>query len=250
MNRRLHLGALALLLAGPAAAHTELVLNRQARADAVGVETTLFGPVQVRLTDRDGRVLDERVLNGPGRFRLDGVGYGGPAGLRLTAVPGRPAAGHDGSEYRQPFSAYADGPVSQGFHGPDSHGDEANAYALDFALLPGTPVLAARGGTVMEAIDGFPDHGGTRPADRERANLVRILHEDGSMAVYAHLMQDTVTVKPGQWVAPGTVIGQSGNSGYSRGPHLHFAVQVNAGLRLQSVPFRLRAADGRVMAEP
>ncbi len=249
MNRRLHLGALALLLAGPAAAHTELVLNRQARADAVGVETTLFGPVQVRLTDRDGRVLDERVLNGPGRFRIDGAGAGGLAGLRLTAVPGKPAT-HHGSEYPQPVSPYADGPISQGFHGQASHQDAANAYALDFALLPGTPVLAARSGTVMEAVDGFPDDGGARAADRDKANLVRILHEDGSMAVYAHLMQDSVTVTPGQWVAPGTVIGQSGNSGYSRGPHLHFAVQVNAGMRLESVPFRLRAADGRVMAEP
>ena len=248
MNRRLHLGALALLLAGPAGAHTELVLNRQALADAVSVETIVFGPVQVRLTGSDGRVLDERVLNGPGRFRIDGVSSGGLTGLRLTAVPGRPAS-HDGSEYLQPFSPYADGSVSQGFHGQASHQDAANAYALDFALLLGTPVLAARGGTVMEAVDGFPDDGG-RPADRDKANLVRILHEDGSMALYAHLMQDSVTVTPGQWVAPGTVIGQSGNSGYSRGPHLHFAVQVNAGMRLESVPFRLRAADGTPIVSP
>lgn len=249
MSRHGVLGALALLLAGPAGAHTELVLNRQARADAVSVETVLFGPVQIRLSAPDGRVLDERVLNGPGRFRIDGVAAGGLAGLRLTAVPGKPAR-HDGSEYRQPFSAYADGSISQGFHGEASHQDAANAYAVDFALLLGTPVLAARGGTVMEVVDGFPDDGGARAADVDKANLVRILHEDGSMAVYAHLMQDSVTVKPGQWVAPGAVIGQSGNSGYSRGPHLHFAVQVNAGMRLESVPFRLRAADGSVIVSP
>lgn len=249
MNRRACLGALALLLAEPAGAHTELVLNRQAHADAVGVETTLFGPVQIRLQAGDGRVLDERVLNGPGRFRIDGVAAGGLAGLRLTAVPGRPAR-HDGSEYRQPYSPYADGPISQGFHGQASHQDVANAYALDFALLLGTPVLTARAGRVMEVVDGFPDDGGARTADRDKANLVRILHEDGSMAVYAHLMQDSITVKPGQWLALGTVIGQSGNSGYSQGPHLHFAVQVNAGMRLESVPLRLRAIDGRVMAEP
>ena len=249
MNRRGYLGALTLLLAGPAGAHTELVLNRQARADAVSVETTLFGPVQVRLSAPDGRVLDERVLNGPGRFRIDGVAASGLAGLRLTAVPGKPAR-HDGSEYRQPFSAYADGPVSQGFHGQASHRDAANAYAMDFALLLGTPVLAARGGTVMEVVDGFPDDGGARAADLDKANLVRILHEDGSMALYAHLMQDSVTVRPGQWVALGSTIGQSGNSGYSRGPHLHFAVQVNAGMRLESVPFRLRAADGSLIVSP
>ena len=248
MSRHGVLGALALLLAGPAGAHTELVLNRQARADAVSVETVLFGPVQIRLSAPDGHVLDERVLNGPGRFRIDGVAADGLAGLRLTAVPGKPAR-HDGSEYRQPFSAYADGSISQGFHGEASHQDAANAYAVDFALLMGTPVLAARSGTVMEAVDGFPDDGG-RALDRDNTNLVRILHEDGSMAVYAHLMQGSITVKPGQWVAPGAVIGQSGNSGYSHGPHLHFAVQINTGMQLQSVPFRLRDADGRIVLEP
>lgn len=249
MNRYACLAALAALLAGPAGAQTALVLNRQARADAVSVETTLFGPVQIRLQDRNGRILDERVLNGPGRFRIDGVAADGLNGLSLSTVPGRPAT-HDGSEYRQPFSLYADWSVSQGFHGPASHHDEANAYAVDIPLLLGTPVLAARSGTVMEVVDNFPDDGGERDDDRDKANLVRILHEDGSMAVYAHLMQDSVTVKPGQWLALGGVIGQSGNSGYSRGPHLHFAVQVNAGMRLQSVPFRLRAADGRIIVSP
>jgi murein DD-endopeptidase MepM/ murein hydrolase activator NlpD len=59
-----------------------------------------------------------------------------------------------------------------------------------------------------------------------------------------------VTVKPGPWLPAGAVIAQSGNSGYSHGPHLHFAVQINTGMHLQSVPFRMRAADGSVLVEP
>ncbi|MFY8205529.1 MAG: M23 family metallopeptidase [Arenimonas sp.] len=241
---------LLLLAVAPAGAHTRLVVNRQAVENAVSVETEMFGPVQVQLRHRgSGTVLAERILDGPGVFTLSGLPPDRLSDLELQAVPGRPSVSRL-QDYRKPFSDFADWRISQGFHGSASHNDLLNAYAVDFALLMGTPVRAARTGVVMEVIDNHPDRGGQRRSDLDNANLVRILHDDGSMAVYGHLLQDSVTVKPGQWLPAGTVIGQSGNSGYSHGPHLHFAVQINTGMQLQSVPFRLRDADGRIVLEP
>lgn len=241
---------LAALLASVAGAHTQLVVNRQTQENTVSVETILFGPVQLQLRKRsNGRLLAERIVNGPGVFTLSGLPPGSLGDLELQAVPGQPssAQAHD---YRNPFSDYADWRVSQGFHGQASHGDILNAYAVDFALLLGTPVKAARAGVVMEIVDEHPDQGGLRRSDLDNANIVRVLHEDGSMAVYGHLLQHSVVVKPGQWLPAGAVIAQSGNSGYSHGPHLHFAVQINTGMQLQSIPFRMLGSDGSVMVEP
>ena len=67
-------------------------------------------------------------------------------------------------------------------------------------------------------------------------NYVRILHDDGTMGVYLHLMRGSVAVREGQRVEAGMQIGRSGNTGNSTGPHLHFVVQRNVGLALG--PFR------------
>jgi murein DD-endopeptidase MepM/ murein hydrolase activator NlpD len=77
-----------------------------------------------------------------------------------------------------------------------------------------------------------------------RANYVRILHPDGSMGLYAHLEEGGVLVRVGQQVRAGQPIGLSGNTGFTTGPHLHFAVQVNRGMRLESIPFRMSGPQG------
>ena len=143
-----------------------------------------------------------------------------------------------------PFSSNAQWTISQGFYGQASHNDSLSEYAVDFDIPMGTPVHAARTGIVMEVIDQYPDTGGVRKSDVEHANVIRILHEDGSMAVYGHLMQDSAVVTPGLWLVGGTVIAQSGNSGFTRGPHLHFAIQLNSGMQLNSIPFQMRSANG------
>ena len=71
-----------------------------------------------------------------------------------------------------------------------------------------------------------------------------MLHDDGSMGLYAHLQEGAVYVRAGDQVTLGQVIGRAGSTGYSTGPHLHFAVQVNGGMRLVSIPFRMIGPEG------
>lgn len=168
---------------------------------------------------------------------------GGDFELRMDAVPGDPAARPRDVEYVLPLRG-APLQIDQSFGGSFSHNDDQNRHALDFAAPIGTPVLAARDGVVMEVEDGFGRAGLDRGRDGGRANLVRLLHEDGAMSVYAHLKVDGVLVRTGQRVRAGQQIGLSGNTGFTTGPHLHFVVQVNRGMRLQSIPFRMRGPDG------
>ena len=224
----------------PLAADTRLVLNRQSRDNSVSIETNLFGPVHIQLSDqKTGEILAERVIRGPVTETISDLPTASLNHLKLTSIPGRPTEPKN-YHYLRPFSENAKTYISQGFNGQASHQDALNAYAIDFALLLGTPVLAARNGIVMEVIDGNPDLGGSKASDLDNANLIRIVHDDDSMAVYGHLLEASATVKPGQWVAAGTVIAQSGNSGFSHGPHLHFAVQINNGIQLISIPFNMQ----------
>ena len=57
------------------------------------------------------------------------------------------------------------------------------------------------------------------------------------MGVYLHLMQGSVAVSEGARVRAGSLLARSGNTGNSTGPHLHFVVQRNVGLALESIPF-------------
>ena len=64
------------------------------------------------------------------------------------------------------------------------------------------------------------------------------------MALYSHLKHEGVLVRVGQRVRKGEPIALSGNTGYSTGPHLHFAVQANRGMKLESIPFRMFGPQG------
>jgi murein DD-endopeptidase MepM/ murein hydrolase activator NlpD len=70
----------------------------------------------------------------------------------------------------------------------------------------------------------------------DQANVIEILHDDGTIAVYAHLQWDAIRVRIGQHVARGEYIANSGNTGFTTGPHLHFAVWRNTGTADVSIP--------------
>lgn len=176
------------------------------------------------------------------RLRAQDPGRNGNFELRMTSVPGHPSARPQDVEYLLPLRQ-ARSRIDQGFGGGFSHDDEQNRHALDFAADIGTPVLAARAGTVMQVESDFSKAGLKRERYGGRANFVRILHDDGTMALYAHL-KDGALVRVGQRVQAGQQIGLSGNTGFTTGPHLHFVVQVNRGMRLESIPFRMSGPGG------
>jgi murein DD-endopeptidase MepM/ murein hydrolase activator NlpD len=233
------------------------VLHRQPSGPGVQAiaENRLAGPVEVRLAfaqqnnvraDPDLPVRTVVPANRQSVLAYVGTREASQPGdfeLTLDAVPGDPTAQPRDVEYLLPLRMRG-WHVDQGFGGGFSHDDEQNRYALDLAAPIGTPVLAARDGVVMQVESDFARAGLDRERFAGRANLIRVLHEDGTMAMYAHLKADGVLVRPGQRVRAGDVIGLSGNTGFTSGPHLHFAVQVNRGMRLESIRFRMRGPQG------
>jgi len=247
---------LALALASAAGAQTEspaeLVIERQGDGLVAWVHNRSAGPVEVELgaTELVDMASDKslpirQVLPGNARvplLRLQPLSDGARHALRLDATPGEPNVVARDVVYSLPVEE-SRFEIGQGFHGGFSHQDEANRYALDLIVAEGTPVLAARAGLVTEASSGFRE-GGVDPGLAGRANLIRVLHDDGSMALYAHLQEDGVFVRTGDRVNLGQMIGRAGSTGFSSGPHLHFAVQVNGGMRLVSIPFRMIGPQG------
>jgi murein DD-endopeptidase MepM/ murein hydrolase activator NlpD len=165
-------------------------------------------------------------------------------------VIGDPAADHDDSIlYDLPIAVKDVGRVyvSQGFNGSSTHDDVQNRYAIDIPAPEGTSVRAARAGMVMDVANDYFRTGQDSKL-LSRANYVRILHDDGTMALYAHLQLESIQVQMGGRVEAGQILARVGSTGYSSGPHLHFVVQKNFGDELRAVPFRLPGPDGTGVA--
>jgi murein DD-endopeptidase MepM/ murein hydrolase activator NlpD len=108
--------------------------------------------------------------------------------------------------------------------------DERRAW--DFVAEEGASALAAAEGSVVEVVlfRGAPWRGEVPPppevmdADGTNGNYVVIEHAHGERSLYCHLQDGTMAVTRGQKVKTGACIGAVGNTGWSLGPHLHFAV--------------------------
>lgn len=216
-----------------------------------------WGPVELELSLSDAvNVLSEPEL--PARFVVPGqkeqtlVGLGAldpylgfQYRLNLKSVPGPPTPGlREDEVYHPPFAAGEAYPVSQGFNGSKTHATPDSRYAIDIVMPVDTLILAARDGTVMDVEEDFNRGGTNKEKYADKANHIRILHADGTMSLYAHLGLASVMVRPGARIRRGQPIARSGNTGYSSGPHLHFAIQQNIGMELISVPFLFRLPDG------
>jgi murein DD-endopeptidase MepM/ murein hydrolase activator NlpD len=87
---------------------------------------------------------------------------------------------------------------------------------IDLATACGRPVYAAKGGRV--SYSGWLGTSG---------NFIRVTHDDGVTTGYAHLQNGSLYVRLGQTVATGQLIGRIGNTGGSRGCHLHLETRQN-----------------------
>ncbi|AXK32972.1 M23 family peptidase [Streptomyces armeniacus] len=122
-------------------------------------------------------------------------------------------------------------PVSKPYTLTASFGNSGDRWSAkhsgqDFAVPTGTPVKSVHKGTVVEAGNGGA-----------YGNNVVIEHPNGKYSQYAHLSK--INVQVGQDVNTGTRIANSGNSGNTSGPHLHFEIRTTAayGSGFDPMPF-------------
>lgn len=137
----------------------------------------------------------------------------------LTLLAAAPAPAPPPPEVGIPFACGRIHAVSQG-HDTGSHLSN-DTYAWDFRMPEGTPIVAARKGTVRMA-RGDSNQGGCNPKMAPMANYVVISHGDGLETQYLHF--SAVLVSVGEPVEEGQLLGYSGATGWACGAHLHFKV--------------------------
>ncbi len=123
----------------------------------------------------------------------------------------------EGAATTTPIADVAEGPGTllhplEGGHFLRGWGSGAGGYhlALDLYTPPGSPIRAVERGIVAYAGTGVRGYG----------RFVIVVHPDGLVSAYAHNRENLVVA--GELVARGQVIARLGNTGISRGPHLHF----------------------------
>lgn len=105
------------------------------------------------------------------------------------------------------------GKITTEYKKPGKHWSKGYHTGVDFACPIGTPVLAVADGVIENANWG-----------KAYGNQVVQKVAQG-WVIYAHL--NAVRCKPGQAIKAGQIIGESGNSGNSTGPHLHLELRDN-----------------------
>lgn len=160
-----------------------------------------------------------------------------PWGYEYRTHYGHSAYPHDDNHvYELPYAAGAGYRVAQSHDRLSTH-RLGNRYAIDWAIPVGAPVFAARGGQVVST---YAESDGP-----ETGNHVWIQHGDGTVGKYLHLAHRGVHVREGDRVITGALIGRSGDTGFSRGPHLHFSVSSLGGRYLyQTFNVKFRTTRG------
>lgn len=179
------------------------------------------------VADVTGVVEDGEPIEGNARwFQVSAAGLAG-------FVSGAFASCFDPSQrvpgFFLPLQCGVSSTVTQGNNTDFSHNGASAAFAFDFAMPRGTPVVAVEDGVVIYSIvnssPGDPCYNGGGSGCSSGVNHVGVQHPDGTVTRYAHL--DAPTVGEGALVMRGEQIGLSGTSGWSTGPHLHFVRMQN-----------------------
>jgi murein DD-endopeptidase MepM/ murein hydrolase activator NlpD len=159
-----------------------------------------------------GGTLPTPMADGNVAPRASTVAYDFPLASTLPQIPYAGRVAYSGQGMMFPVSIPS--PITSLFgwriH-PITGGRRFHA-GTDIGAPMGTPILAAAKGQV-ESADWMGGYG----------LAVTINHSSAQQTLYGHMSQ--IFVRPGQWVEPGTVIGQVGSTGNSTGPHLHFEVR-------------------------
>ncbi len=159
---------------------------------------------------------------------------------------GTESARHDDQQvYALPYGPDEAYRVIQAANGSFSHqGSLRNA--IDWAMLEGTEVRAARGGVVV-GLREDSKRGAADPDFRGAENYLWIRHDDGTIGQYVHLQKDGVLVALGQRVKTGQVIARAGKTGYTSEPHLHFHVSTpsEGSYAFETFPLRFRLRNGQ-----
>lgn len=151
---------------------------------------------------------------------------GGPWQSQRAHVYGEWPAGPPGSWSRPVANFRVSAPY--GIRGNWSGGHHTG---IDLAVPVGTPVRSVGAGTVV-----FSGSSG----DYGQAITIRM--SDGKYTLFAHLSKRSV--KKGDRVQAGTLLGKSGNTGRTTGPHLHFEVRTKRGYGSDIDPVKYLAAHG------
>lgn len=161
-----------------------------------------------------------------------------PVCLGGSALRGGRCKAVEAAPHNLPFREGVKTRVQQAFHGYLSHKDDL-AYSVDFKCEEGVPITASRDGVVWELKEDS-NVGCADATCMEDANYVILDNGDGTYSEYYHLRHLGVLVEEGQEVCAGQVIGICGNTGYSTGAHLHFAV---TDATRRTVPFQFRESQ-------
>ncbi|BAO55079.1 M23 family metallopeptidase [Nonlabens marinus] len=148
--------------------------------------------------------------------------------------------------YDLPFENGASFKVAQGYGGTISH---QNKFAIDFNTPVNTTVHAAREGLVVEVVENNV-RSCDQPSCADFNNYVKILHSDGTIMQYLHLKRNGSAVKAGEMVNKGDLIGYSGNTGWSTGPHLHIDLYLTGkDNKYQTLKTKFKIQKGEISEE-
>jgi murein DD-endopeptidase MepM/ murein hydrolase activator NlpD len=112
----------------------------------------------------------------------------------------------------------------------------------------GVEVIAPADGVISQVIDGSIDMQlGERDTSVYPGNMIIIDHGNGEWSVLSHFKHNSITVKEGDIVNQGDILGLCGNTGNTSEPHIHYHLQDNALLiRAKGLPaqFHTILVDG------
>ncbi|MCR9159223.1 MAG: peptidoglycan DD-metalloendopeptidase family protein [Nannocystaceae bacterium] len=189
------------------------------------------------LVDVVGESLGESIDGEDLWYEIDnGVVQGFVLSTFVTCTTEEPPDIDPGGWYL-PLPCGVSAEVTQGNNGALSH-NGTSAFAFDFGLPLGSPLVAIAEGVVTHASGatgpGDPCYSGGGMECIDAANYVTLLHADGTKSVYLHLQ--SISVGVGDTVPVGAEVGLSGTTGWSTGRHAHvMRMQDCGGYYCQSV---------------